>query len=97
MQPADHLDVELHVHHIRPWGQGGVTTARNLVTLCHTCHAGLEPHGDWSLFDVVDPPSETRDNVNEAYKQGLEWYRRIAVNAIEAMNVSNAHGPRQRP
>jgi hypothetical protein len=46
---ADYVDVELHVHHVKPWGEGGLTLEENLVTLCHTCHKGLDPHGDFSL------------------------------------------------
>ncbi|WP_090804132.1 HNH endonuclease [Asanoa ishikariensis] len=39
--PNDHVDLELHVHHIRPWGMGGLTHPLNLITLCNTCHRGL--------------------------------------------------------
>lgn len=38
------VNIELHVHHIRPWENHGATTENNLVTLCHTCHGGLVPH-----------------------------------------------------
>jgi hypothetical protein len=44
--PASNADIELHVHHIIPWGTGGLTEELNLVTLCHTCHGGLDPHED---------------------------------------------------
>ena len=43
---TDQVDAELHVHHIRPWADGGLTEDANLITLCHTCHNGLEPHLD---------------------------------------------------
>ena len=49
-RPADYTDVELHIHHIRPFGAGGLTEDDNLITLCHTCHKGLEPHADSSIF-----------------------------------------------
>ena len=39
----DDTDVQLHVHHFIPWAMGGLTDERNLVTLCHTCHSGLDP------------------------------------------------------
>lgn len=52
-RPADYTDVELHVHHIRPFGEGGLTEDENLITLCHTCHKGLEPHGDINIFDIT--------------------------------------------
>lgn len=51
--PVNYVDIELHVHHIVPWGTGGITEPENLVTLCGTCHDGLDPHFDWGLvFDV---------------------------------------------
>lgn len=53
-RPDDYVDVELHVHHIRPWGRGGATKANNLITLCHTCHKGLDPHFDLDLFSCVE-------------------------------------------
>ncbi len=51
--PAHYVDLELHVHHIVPWGEGGVTEPENLVTLCGTCHEGLDPHFDWGLALAV--------------------------------------------
>lgn len=42
--PSNYVDVELHVHHIIPWGIGGVTEEKNLITICKTCHDGIEPH-----------------------------------------------------
>jgi hypothetical protein len=52
--PDNHTDVELHVHHIRPFGQRGLTTEPNLLTLCHTCHKGLDPHYSWDLYRFVE-------------------------------------------
>lgn len=51
--PANYVDLELHVHHIVPWGNGGITDPKNLVTLCGTCHGGLNPHFDWGLVFAV--------------------------------------------
>jgi hypothetical protein len=59
-RPDDHVDVELHVHHVRPWARGGVTDPGNLITLCHTCHSGLEPHEDLSLFDYINHKRRVR-------------------------------------
>ena len=42
--PAVYIDIELHVHHIIPWGIGGITEKENLITICKTCHDGLSPH-----------------------------------------------------
>lgn len=42
----DFEDVQLHVHHVTPFKNGGPTHEQNLLTLCHTCHNGLEPHNE---------------------------------------------------
>lgn len=47
--PMYYVDVELHVHHAVPWGVGGITEPANLITLCKTCHDGLDPHFDREL------------------------------------------------
>lgn len=76
--PDDHLDLELHVHHIRPWEKGGVTDPKNLITLCHTCHAGLDPHHDPSLFSYLRPRSETSAEASlRAFREGVANYRRV--------------------
>jgi hypothetical protein len=49
-RPDDYTDIELHLHHIRPWSSGGLTEDDNLITLCDTCHDGLKPHEEHSLF-----------------------------------------------
>lgn len=51
--PAKNEHVELHLHHIIPFGVGGITDEKNLITLCHTCHKGLQPEMDYSLFDLI--------------------------------------------
>jgi predicted restriction endonuclease len=43
-RPTHYVDVELHVHHVLPWGRHGPTAEENLITLCGTCHDGLDPH-----------------------------------------------------
>jgi hypothetical protein len=52
---AHHVDVELHVHHVKPWSKGGLTVEDNLATLCHTCHRGLDPHEDIGLAIFLEP------------------------------------------
>lgn len=66
----DYTDIELHVHHFRPWAMGGLTEETNLVTLCHTCHNGLDPHFDMSLANVFP---ETHQRFNELVA-GLDSY-----------------------
>jgi hypothetical protein len=74
--PADFSDVVLHVHHIRPWEKGGITNLRNLITLCHTCHSGLEPHDDPSLFQYLNPKNPDEAQLRE-FQRGIANYRRI--------------------
>jgi hypothetical protein len=70
--PSDHVDVELHVHHIRPWGVGGVTEERNLITLCHTCHNGLDPHFEHRLYRLLPGANSDRAAV---YSEKLRQYQ----------------------
>ncbi len=61
--PCRNVDIELHVHHIIPWGSSiGLTVNENLITLCHTCHKGLDPHEDKQLFYL---------NNNEKWSKGI--------------------------
>lgn len=69
---SDHVDIELHVHHVRPWGVGGVTEESNLITLCHTCHNGLEPHFEYGLFALI--PKEATGS-SELYRKKLVEYQ----------------------
>jgi hypothetical protein len=76
-RPDDHEDLELRVHHVRPWSEGGLTEEQNLVTLCHTCHNGLDPHFDYTLFAYVQPsrnPHPDRD-----YEEGVARYRALVA------------------
>lgn len=75
--PNEHVDVELHVHHIRPWGLGGITEDTNLMTMCHTCHNGLDPHFDFSLFRLM-PQEEVSDRAT-AYRKQLLAYQSIVA------------------
>lgn len=70
--PANHVDLELHVHHIVPWGRGGITEIENLVTLCGTCHDGLDPHFDWGLAVAV---KEKHYPGSPEYFEGLQHYQ----------------------
>ena len=73
----DHVDIELHVHHIRPFGKGGVTHEENLITLCHTCHRGLDPHYEWSLFELLDSEleSDMKSRHQAEYMEEVRLYR----------------------
>lgn len=73
--PDDHVDLSLNVHHVRPWSVGGTTDPSNLITLCHTCHEGLDPHFDPSLFRYIHKEVTVPDYV-AAYEEGVTNYRR---------------------
>lgn len=78
--PSNNEHVELQLHHIQPYSLGGLTTENNLITLCHTCHKGLEPHVDYSLFEEIgvglfsSVKSEEKyvDKIKRNIKFGLE-------------------------
>ena len=90
--PQDYTDVELHVHHICPWAKGGLTEEDNLITLCKTCHDGLDPHFDLSLMSLlgIDPFTERIRNAKSEYIKGLMNYNKIASKALELVARSHA-------
>jgi len=57
-RPSDDANVTLHIHHIRPWSKNGATVPSNLITICHTCHLGLDPHYNIKLAGLIDPSSD---------------------------------------
>ncbi|MBX0329722.1 HNH endonuclease [Oscillochloris sp. ZM17-4] len=76
--PKDYEDLELHVHHILPWGDGGSTEAENLITLCHTCHSGLHPHYDEVLFTLIDVNMLDKARAERTeFTEGVLRYRKI--------------------
>lgn len=79
-RPDNCSDIELHVHHILPWEKGGLTEDDNLVTLCHTCHAGLEPHSQLSVLSLVKPDAFefNTEKARQEYFEGVRSYRDIA-------------------
>lgn len=79
--PSNHVDIELHVHHIRPFGQRGVTHEDNLITLCSTCHDGLAPHFDWQLFSLLKEDNYQDDisKTTKAYYEGVRQYRNVQL------------------
>ncbi len=76
-RPDEHVDIELNVHHIRPFGEGGVTHEENLITLCDTCHRGLEPHYEWSLYDLLDSElgEDLKSRKRRQYLEDVRLYR----------------------
>ena len=90
-RPTDHVDVELHVHHIRPWADGGVTHEANLITLCHTCHNGLDPHSELGLFDLIAPTGKALDvaQSKKEYWEGVGRYRQRVVQDWSSSTASD--------
>jgi hypothetical protein len=82
---ADYVDIELHVHHIRPHGMGGLTEPGNLISLCHTCHGGLDPHYEARLLSMVPGTvsSVAADLCLSGYEEGTRLYRRLSVTASQ--------------
>ncbi len=76
--PDTNVDIQLHVHHIRLWAKGGVTDPSNLITLCHTCHTGLSPHFDPTLYSYIDDKSKnSREKRLSSLRKGVIEHRRI--------------------
>ncbi len=74
----NNVDITLHIHHIRPWAKGGVTDDSNLITLCHTCHEGLDPHDEISLFGLLSESGKLIDieSSRKSFIEGVRRYRR---------------------
>ena len=76
---ADHVDVELNVHHVRPRSEAGLTKRNNLLTLCRTCHRGLKPHSEMKLFEFLPEAMTLRipplQETNRQYFAGVKRYR----------------------
>ncbi len=79
-RPADYTDIELHVHHIRPFSEGGLTEDGNLITLCHTCHKGLAPHGDINTFSITSVDAESKK-----FLQSVIRYRELIWEAYSTV------------
>lgn len=82
-RPADYVDIELHVHHIRPYANRGVSTEPNLLALCHTCHNGLEPHYEVQLFSLINP--HWGESGNELKRRSLSQYLECVKNYRQSL------------
>jgi len=70
--PANNEHVELHLHHIFPYGMGGLTEENNLITLCNSCHKGLDPHQDLSLFNSIGIDMYSNRFANKSYDERMQ-------------------------
>lgn len=97
-RPADHVDITLHVHHVRPYGDGGLTEASNLLTLCSTCHQGLKPDFDMTLLELTPGALADEDALGELaqddgakFREGVRRYR----DKIAALEAKRAQAPKK--
>ena len=86
-RPADDVNIQLHAHHIRPYGKRGVTTGKNLISLCHTCHAGLQPHYEYTLFELLDKrfsdsDGQLKQRALKEYISSVQNYRKSLVSFL---------------
>lgn len=84
--PKDYVDVELHLHHVILWSQGGLTIENNLLTLCKTCHDGLKPHSERMLLDYLE--FEIPDFSKTDYHRKLRKYQEIVMKELIKENKS---------
>ena len=80
--PSDNTDITLHVHHIKPWVKGGITHDDNLITICHTCHEGLDPHYEISLFGLLSESGNLID-VKSSRKTHIEGVKRYRIESFK--------------
>lgn len=79
---TDHIDIELHVHHLIPWRMHGPTAEENLVTLCGTCHKGLVPDYQPALRELAGLPGragslkESRTEFHQDVARYRQWVAR---------------------
>jgi hypothetical protein len=95
-RPDDNSDLVLHVHRIRPREKGGVTELKNLITLCHTCHSGLSPHEDRSLFSYLR--TKSNDSVEHKlleFTAAVSRYRNVGFFS-ELKQARERRGPHRR-
>lgn len=79
--PDNYEDIELQLHHIRPFSQFGLTEEENLITLCHTCHKGLDPHFEWDLYELIGISGiyPSLNNNNDSLHEFIESVKRYQM------------------
>ena len=88
-RPSEDVNVILHVHHVRPFGQGGLTEIHNLLTLCQTCHTGLDPHFEFQLLSMVPDglvaPDFRAATPSSDFAGGVRRYREVVAAQFDKM------------
>lgn len=92
---TDHTDLEIHVHHLVPWRMHGPTAEENLVTLCGTCHKGLDPDFEPSLRELAGLPgkSEPLGMGNSEFNEEVRRYRDFVARAISEAKAGIIESP----
>jgi hypothetical protein len=87
--PHNNVDITLHIHHIRPWADRGLTHDDNLITLCHTCHEGLDPHHEISLFGLLTESGELLDvaGSRKEHIEAVKQYKEESFNRARSENT----------
>jgi hypothetical protein len=93
-RPSEDVNVILHVHHVRPFGQGGLTEMHNLLTLCQTCHTGLDPHFEFQLLSMV-PDGMVAPDFEVAipdtdFADGVQRYRAVVAAQLDELAAEAA-------
>jgi HNH endonuclease len=83
-RPIDYTDIELEVHHLVPWRMAGPTAEENLVTLCSTCHKGLDPDFEPALRELarLPGPASSLDSDNSEFNEEVARYRELVQNQV---------------
>ncbi|WP_241848160.1 HNH endonuclease [Streptomyces sp. CB03578] len=86
---SDHTDVELHLHHLVPWRMAGPTAEENLVTLCGTCHKGLDPDLEPALRELAGLPGPAAglDMDNAEFDEEVTRCRALAGEVLAQRQV----------
>jgi HNH endonuclease len=95
--PSDNEHVVLHVHHVRPFSRGGLTDDDNLITLCHTCHRGLDPHWDETLFYLANGHLDRalRELREPEFQASVQRYRQLASKFAGSAKKTQVGGTRK--
>ncbi|MCY4175367.1 MAG: HNH endonuclease [Acidimicrobiaceae bacterium] len=90
-RPSNNEHIVLNVHHIRPFGEGGLTIDENLITLCHTCHRGLDPHCELGLFWLPGGHGDRalRAETPDVFHECVETYRGRVAPVFDALAKSS--------
>jgi hypothetical protein len=97
-RPADDVNVQLNLHHVRPRENGGLTVEKNLISICQTCHQGLDPHFDCNLYSLIEKKSNSDADLKSArlrdYLKSVDNYRKSLGAFIQSSTAfSSARKP----